>query len=77
LREALRDYQNALRNNPDNEEAQQRIAAVSPQVEGEATGENGEPAPLPITPNVTTGDAGETDQPSPTPKAPAPKKKEK
>ncbi|HVF50322.1 MAG TPA: hypothetical protein VNA19_09565 [Pyrinomonadaceae bacterium] len=74
LREALRDYRSALRNNPDNEEAQQRVAEISKQLEGEGTGENGEPAPLPITPNVTTGDDGQTDNPSPSP-TPARKKK--
>jgi tetratricopeptide (TPR) repeat protein len=67
LREALRDYQSALRNNPDNEEAQKKGAEVAKQLEGEPTAENGEPAPLPITPNVTTGDDGQTEQPSPTP----------
>lgn len=68
LKQALLDYRNALSHNPDNEEAQQRAAEIALQVEGEATGENGEPAPLPITPNVTTDDdAGdETAQPSPT-----------
>lgn len=54
LAEALRDYQNALRLNPDDEDAQRNTAEISPQVEGEPTGEYGEPAPLPITPNVTT-----------------------
>ena len=70
LREALRDYQNALRANPDNEEAQRNVAEISPQVEGGATGENGEPAPLPITPNVTTG--GDETAPA---KEPSPAKK--
>ncbi len=70
LREALRDYQNALRINADNEEAQRNAAEISPQVEGQPTGENGEPAPLPITPNVTT----EGEEPSPT-KQPSPTKK--
>ena len=63
LREALSDYQSAIRANPDNEEAKQRVAEISPQFEREATGEYGEPAPLPITPNVTTGDEGGTDAP--------------
>ncbi|HEX8473357.1 MAG TPA: tetratricopeptide repeat protein [Pyrinomonadaceae bacterium] len=66
LKEALRDYRKALSNNPDNEEAQQRAAEIGAQVEGELTGENGEPAPLPISPNVTTDDPGdETPQASP------------
>ncbi len=66
LREALLDYQRALRSDPDNEDAQRNAAAISPDVEGEKTGENGEPAPLPITPNV----ADEEGKPSPTPKKP-------
>jgi tetratricopeptide (TPR) repeat protein len=66
LKEALRDYRKALSNNPDNEEAQQRAAEIGAQVEGDLTGENGEPAPLPITPNVTTDDpADEKPQASP------------
>lgn len=73
LKEALVDYRSAIRAFPDNEEAKQRVAEISPQVEGETTGEYGEPAPLPITPNVTTGDEGGTEQASPTP-TPTPKK---
>lgn len=73
LKEALNDYQMALRANPDNAAAQQRVAEISPQVGGEATGEYGEPAPLPITPNVTTGETGATERGSsraaPTPKS--------
>jgi cytochrome c-type biogenesis protein CcmH/NrfG len=66
-RDALRDYQRALRADPDNEAAQRAAAEVSPLVEGgEKTGENGEPAPLPITPNV----ADEEEKPTPTPKKP-------
>jgi len=65
-RDALRDYQRALRADPDNEAAQRAAAEVSPLVEGEQTGENGEPAPLPITPNV----ADEGEKPTPTPKKP-------
>ena len=65
-RDALRDYQRALRADPDNEAAQRAAAEVSPLVEGEQTGENGEPAPLPITPNV----ADEDEKPMPTPKKP-------
>lgn len=66
LREAMNDYNRAQRNDPDNEEAQNNAAEIAPQVEGTPTGEYGEPAPLPISPNVTGG--GE--QPSPTPKKP-------
>lgn len=65
-RDALRDYQRALRADPDNEAAQRAAAEVSPLVEGEQTGENGEPAPLPITPNVADDD----EKPTPTPKKP-------
>ncbi|HEV2707103.1 MAG TPA: tetratricopeptide repeat protein [Pyrinomonadaceae bacterium] len=71
LPQALRDYQNALRINPDDEDAPRNIAEISPQVEGEPTGEYGEPAPLPITPNVTTG----TDEQTPTNQATPAKKK--
>ena len=69
LRGALKDYRNAIKYDEDNEEAQKHIAEIVPQVEGEQTGEYGEPAPLPITPNVTT-DADDNDnvQPSPTPR---------
>ncbi|MGH9900679.1 MAG: tetratricopeptide repeat protein [Pyrinomonadaceae bacterium] len=74
LREALRDYQKALRYNQDNEEAQQRIAEISPQVEAQGTGEYGEPAPLPITPNVTGSEDADDQKPSPTP-APSPRNK--
>lgn len=76
LREALRDYENALRVNPDNEEAQRNVAEISPQVEGGVpTGENGEPAPLPITPNVTGG--GDETTPTPAAQQPAPAKKKR
>ncbi|MDQ3686882.1 MAG: tetratricopeptide repeat protein [Acidobacteriota bacterium] len=54
LREAGRDYQEALRRDPDNEAAQQGNADISQQVESQATGENGEPAPLPITPDAAS-----------------------
>lgn len=67
LRAALKDYRSALRVNPDNEEAQQRAAEISSQIEDQPTGEYGEPAPLPISPNVTTDDA-DTPQPTPTKK---------
>jgi cytochrome c-type biogenesis protein CcmH/NrfG len=66
LKEALLDYQRALRNDPDNDEATRNAAEIAPQVEGTPTGEYGEPAPLPITPNVT----GSEEKASPTPKKP-------
>jgi len=66
LREAMDDYRRAQRNDPDNEEAQRNAAEIAPQVEGTPTGEYGEPAPLPISPNVADDDAKPT--PTPTPK---------
>ncbi len=66
LKEALADYQRALRINPDNEEAQKYAAEVAPLVEGTPQeGEYGEPPPLPITPNVTGGEASPTATPTP------------
>lgn len=62
-REAMDDYRRAQRNDPDNEEALKNAADIAPQVEGTPTGEYGEPAPLPISPNVT----GTEDKPSPSP----------
>lgn len=73
LREAERDYQNALRHNPDNEEAQQGVADITLQTGREATGENGEPAPLPITPNAAT--TGDEDDAAPAPDASPGKKR--
>ena len=67
LRGALKDYRSAIKYDEDNEEAQKNIAEIVPQVEGEKTGEYGEPAPLPITPNVTT-DTEDNAGPSPTPR---------
>ena len=64
LREALFDYRRAQSADPDNADAQRDAAEISPQVEGAQTGENGEPAPLPITPGVTADE----DKPTPTPK---------
>jgi tetratricopeptide (TPR) repeat protein len=64
LREAMLDYQKAQRYDGDNDEAVRNAAEIAPQVEGTPTGEYGEPAPLPITPNVT----GSDEKPSPTPK---------
>jgi Flp pilus assembly protein TadD len=59
LNEALLDYQRALRLDPDNLEAQNNAAATKEQLGGQQQeGENGEPAPLPITPNVADEDKG-------------------
>ena len=66
LREAMDDSRRAQRNDPDNEEAQRNAAEIAPQVEGTPTGEYGEPAPLPISPNVAEDEA----KPTPTPKKP-------
>jgi tetratricopeptide (TPR) repeat protein len=66
LREALLDYRRAQGADPDNPEAQRNAAEISPLVEGAQTGENGEPAPLPITPGVTDDEEKAT----PTPKKP-------
>jgi cytochrome c-type biogenesis protein CcmH/NrfG len=66
LREALLDYRRAQGADPDNPDAQRNAAEISPLVEGAPTGENGEPAPLPITPGVTDDEERAT----PTPKKP-------
>ena len=66
LRESVADYQSALRLDPDNAEAQKNVAAITEQLGGTQQGENGEPAPLPITPNVA--DEEGRPSPSPTPK---------
>jgi cytochrome c-type biogenesis protein CcmH/NrfG len=56
LTEALADYRRAQRLDPDNEEAQKKVADLAPQVEGTPQeGEYGEPAPPPISPNVEAG----------------------
>jgi cytochrome c-type biogenesis protein CcmH/NrfG len=69
LREALADYQRALRLDPDNTEAQSNAAATKEQFGGQQQqGENGEPAPLPITPNVADEDERPTAKQTPTPK---------
>lgn len=61
LREALADYRRAQLADLDNEEALKNIAELSPQVEGTPPeGEYGEPAPPPISPNVTEGEGKET-----------------
>jgi cytochrome c-type biogenesis protein CcmH/NrfG len=64
LREALLDYRRAQSADPDNPDAQRNAAEISPLVEGAQTGENGEPAPLPITPGVTDDE----ERPTPRPK---------
>lgn len=66
--EALKDYQRALRLDPDNAEAQKNAADTQEQLGGEQQDENGAPAPAPITPNVTDDE----DKPvaTPTPKKP-------
>jgi Tfp pilus assembly protein PilF len=67
LKEALADYRLAMKYDLDNEEAIKNSAELSPLVEGTPEpGEYGEPAPLPITPNVT----GEDASPTPTPAQP-------
>jgi tetratricopeptide (TPR) repeat protein len=65
LREALFDYRRAQSADPDNPDAQRNAAEISPLVEGAQTGENGEPAPLPITPGVTTDEERPTPTPTP------------
>ena len=69
--EALKDYQRALRLDPNNDEAQKNAADTERQLGGgEQEDENGAPLPPPITPNVADDD----DKPSananqkPTPK---------
>ncbi len=66
MREAMDDYKRAQQRDPDNEDAQKNAAEIAPQVEGAPTGEYGEPAPLPITPNIT----GSEEKPTPKPKKP-------
>ena len=68
LREAIADYQQALRLAPDNAEAQNNAAAAREQLGGAQEDENGAPAPLPITPNVADEDGKPAGTPSPTPK---------
>jgi tetratricopeptide (TPR) repeat protein len=64
LKEALADYQRALRINPDNEEAQKNNSELAPLVQGTPQeGEYGEPPPPPITPNVIGGEASPTATP--------------
>jgi len=55
--DALRDYQRALRLDPDNGEAQKNAYDMQAQLGGgEQQDENGAPAPAPITPNVADDD---------------------
>jgi cytochrome c-type biogenesis protein CcmH/NrfG len=68
LSEALFDYRRAQSADPDNADAQRDAAEISPLVEGAQTGENGEPAPLPITPGVTADEDKPTPTPTPTQK---------
>ncbi|HEV7894057.1 MAG TPA: hypothetical protein VGP08_25805 [Pyrinomonadaceae bacterium] len=70
--EALKDYQRALRLDPDNGEAQKNAADTQEQLGGEQQDENGAPAPAPITPNVTDDEDKPAASPSekPTPKKP-------
>lgn len=69
--EALKDYQRALQQDPDNEEAQKNTADLEAQTGGEKQDENGAPLPPPITPNV----ADEDGKPAATPnEKPTPKK---
>lgn len=72
LKGALKDYRRAIIYDEDNLEAQEKINELSLQVEGEKTGEYGEPAPPPISPGVTTE---EDDSPTPASPTPTPKKK--
>lgn len=73
LRAALKDYRTALRHDEDNDEAQNSSATLAVQIEGEKTGEYGEPAPPAISPNVASDDdddnsnAAPTSSPQPTP----------
>lgn len=68
--EALKDYQRALRLDPDNGEAQKNAADTQEQLGGEQQDENGAPAPAPITPNVADDEDKPVHKPSekPTPK---------
>ena len=64
-KEALDDYQRALRHDPDNDDAQAGAAAANQQLGGDTKeDENGAPIPPPISPNV----ADEDGKPTPTPK---------
>lgn len=71
--EALKDYQRALRQDPDNDEAQKSAADIKEQLGGEQLDENGAPLPPPITPNVAEDD-DKPDTPANANAKPAPKK---
>lgn len=63
LQAALKDYSTALRYDPDNADAQREAVAVMDQLhQGReaTTGENNEPEPLPITPDVMADEASPT-----------------
>ena len=71
--EALKDYQRALRLDPNNDEAQKNAADTERQLGGgEQEDENGAPLPPPITPNVSADDdkpaAPAKEKPTATPK---------
>jgi tetratricopeptide (TPR) repeat protein len=71
--EALKDYQRALRLDPNNDEAQKNAADTERQLGGgEQEDENGAPLPPPITPNVAEDDdkpsAHANEKPTATPK---------
>jgi tetratricopeptide (TPR) repeat protein len=72
--EALKDYQRALRLDPNNDEAQKNAADTERQLGGgEQEDENGAPLPPPITPNVADDDdnkpaAHAKEKPAATPK---------
>jgi tetratricopeptide (TPR) repeat protein len=70
--EALKDYQRALRLDPNNDEAQKNAADTERQLGGgEQEDENGAPLPPPITPNVADDDDSKPAAPAkekPTPK---------
>jgi tetratricopeptide (TPR) repeat protein len=71
--EALKDYQRALRLDPNNDEAQKNAADTERQLGGgEQEDENGAPLPPPITPNVAEDDdkpsAPANEKPTATPK---------
>lgn len=70
--EALKDYQRALRLDPDNDEAQKNAADIKEQQGGEQEDENGAPLPPPITPNVADDD--KPDAPANANAKPTPKK---
>lgn len=56
FKEALRDYQKALRFDPENETAQQRAAELAEELGTKQHGENFEPPPPPISPDAVTED---------------------